>query len=60
MNYCELLGVPPIIVNTQAQNKETIEQMMDQVLELRSASAGIFGADDKVSLIEGRASNDMF
>ncbi|PLY04891.1 MAG: hypothetical protein C0625_15380 [Arcobacter sp.] len=35
MNYCELLGVPPIVVNSTAADKDTILQMFDQVLELR-------------------------
>lgn len=60
MNYCELLGVPPIIVNSSSSDKETIMQMMEQVLELRSGSAGVFGKDDKVSLVEGKATSDMF
>lgn len=60
MNYCELLGVPPIIVNSNSSDKDTILQMMEQVLELRSGSAGVFGKDDKVSLVEGKASSDMF
>ncbi|RBQ28403.1 phage portal protein family protein [Aliarcobacter vitoriensis] len=60
MNYCELLGVPPIIVNSNSNDKDTILEMMEQVLELRSGSAGVFGKDDKVSLVEGKASSDMF
>lgn len=60
MNYSELLGVPPIIVNSSASDKETILDMMEQVLELRSGAAGVFGKDDKVSLVEGKASSDMF
>ncbi len=60
MSYSELLGVPPIIVNSNSNDKNTIMQMMDQVLELRSGSAGVFGKDDKVSLVEGKASSDMF
>lgn len=60
MNYCELLGVPPIIVNSNSTDKNTILQMMEQVLELRSGSAGVFGKEDKVSLVEGKATSDMF
>jgi len=60
MNYCELLGVPPIVVNSTAADKDTILQMFDQVLELRSGSAGVFGKEDKVSLVEGKANGDMF
>ncbi|WP_419768572.1 phage portal protein family protein [Arcobacter sp.] len=60
MNYCELLGVPPIVVNSSATDKETILQMFEQVLELRSGSAGVFGKDDKVSLVEGKANGEMF
>ena len=60
MNFAELMGVPPIIVNSEAKDKDTIMDMFDQVLELRSGSAGVFGKEDKVSLIEGKGSGEMF
>lgn len=60
MHFAELMGVPPIIVNSEAKDKDTIMQMFDQVLELRSGSAGVFGKEDKVSLVEGKGSGDLF
>lgn len=60
MSYSELLGVPPIVVNSNSTDKETIQNMFEQVLQLRSGSAGVFGKEDKVSLVEGKANGEMF
>jgi len=60
MSFAELLGVPPIIVNSDSSDKEVLKQLFDQVFELRSGSAGVFSKDSKVSLMEGKGNGELF
>lgn len=56
-NHAELLGVPPIIFQGDTEDPDKI---VDQVLELRSNSAGYFPKDATVQLMEGKADRNTF
>ena len=60
VQYSDLLGVPPVIVQTDNEDEKQINFMLDQVLNLRSNSAGIFNKNDIVTLFEGKASAAFF
>lgn len=55
--YVNMLGVPPIIVQ---HDTDKPAEIVDAVLELRSASVGAFPKDAVIELLEGKASPDMF
>jgi phage gp29-like protein len=60
MQYAELLGVPPIIAQTTASDPDSINALLDQVLSLRSGSAGVFGREDLITLFNGGANPEFF
>jgi len=55
--YTEILGVPPVIVQTDSGEPEKI---VEQVLELRSGGAAYFPKDAVVTLLEGKGRDSDF
>ena len=60
IQYLELLGVPPVIVNADVLNNQEIENIAEQILNLRSNSIGVFNKDTLVKLFEGKANTSLF
>jgi phage gp29-like protein len=60
LKYFEDLGIPPIIMNVDIEDKEEIKKVLNQVLSLRSNSAGIFPKDAEINLLEGKAGKTEF
>ncbi len=55
--YVDILGVPPVIVQADSDNADDI---VDQILLLRSAGAAAFPKDAIINLLEGKASGNIF
>jgi phage gp29-like protein len=60
LKYFEDLGIPPIIMNVDLEDKEEIKKVLNQVLSLRSNSAGIFPKNAEINLLEGKAGKTEF
>ncbi|TQR29168.1 hypothetical protein DMB92_08505 [Campylobacter sp. MIT 99-7217] len=61
ISYLDNLSVPPIIAKTdKASDKKEIEEMLDELYHLRSASVGIFGKEDMIELLNSGLSTSTF
>jgi len=60
MQYFDALGVPPIVVNADAQTDEQLKSMINQIQYLRSNSVGVFPKETVVELLEAKASKAEF
>lgn len=55
--YISLLGVPPVIVQ---HDTDKASEIVDAVIDLRSAGVGAFPKDAIITLLEGKGSPDIF
>lgn len=61
MIYFDNLSVPPIIARTDgASDEESIKDIVDQILSLRSAGVGVFSKEDVIELLNANASKADF
>lgn len=60
LKYFEDLGIPPIIMNFDTDDEKELTKVLNQVLSLRSQSAGVFPQEATVKLLEGKAGKTEF
>lgn len=59
--YLDNLSVPPIIAKTDnATNDKELEELLEQLYNLRSSSVGIFGKEDVLELLNSGLSTSTF
>ncbi|PZT47302.1 hypothetical protein B6S12_09725 [Helicobacter valdiviensis] len=59
--YLDNLSVPPIIAKTDnATNDKELEELLEQLYNLRSSSIGIFGKEDVLELLNSGLSTSTF
>lgn len=61
ISYLDNLSVPPIIAKTDnASDTKQIEELLEQLSQLRSASVGIFSKEDALELLNSSISTSTF
>lgn len=60
MKFTEFLGIPPIIVNSQSSELDTIAQIDLAIKGLKSGSYAVLGQNDIVKVLEGRGNQADF
>ncbi|WP_281778262.1 phage portal protein family protein [Helicobacter suis] len=60
MSYLENLSIPPLVAKSPDLEKNSVERLLDNLEDLRSASVGVFGSDDQIDLLTGSVDKDAF
>lgn len=58
LKFAELLGVPPIIINTT--DSDASSEIIKNALDLKSGGVGVFAKDDMVKVLEGKGTQAEF
>lgn len=61
ISYLDNLSVPPVVVKTdKISGSDELNDLVEQLLNLRSASVGVFGKEDMVELLNAGISTSNF